>query len=316
MSGWVAGATVVTGLIGASASRSAASQASDANSRALESQDRATAERLAFDKQQYADGAADRAFASQNARTQSTNQAEDREKYNALQDEQIARGRKFQGVEDQMLADSENYDTTERRESEAQKAQADVNKGFASAHDQSTRDQNRRGVNPNSGAAAAIEGQGRIQQAMGLAGAANTARKQVETQGYARKMDAIGLGKGLVGNQATQAGLQLNAGNASIASSMAPISIQQSSAQQMSNGFGNAAAQYGNNAALQANSFYAAQNYGSGVGKAVGGMFGSLMKTPGLTSGISNAFNFGSSGNNYNGSSNDSSAANYTNSFD
>jgi hypothetical protein len=279
----------------------ASDKASKSNSQSIAAQERAVGERLAFDKQQYADGAGDRAFASATARTAATNQAEDRTKYNALQDEQIARGRKFQGAEDQMLVDSQNYDTDARRESEAQKAQADVNKGFASADEQSTRAQDRRGVNPNSGASAALEGQKRLQQAMGLAGAANTARKQVETQGYARKMDAIGLGKGLVGNQATQASLQLQAGNSSVANSLVPVGVNMQSGAQMSQGYGNAASGYSALGANQANSFYAAQNYGSGVGKAVGGMFGSVMNTPGVTNGISSYFNGGGQAVDYNG---------------
>ena len=274
---WVsAGVGVVGILAGNSASRQASSQAADANAAALAAQESATGGRLAFDKQVYSDGAADRQFASETARTNAANLAEDRTKYNALQDEQIARGRKFQGTEDAMLADAQNFDTEGKREELAGKAMGDVNQGFANAKAQAVRSQQRMGVDPNSGRALATGNQMAIGQALGLSSAATTARTQAETQGYARKMDAVGLGKGVIGNQATQANLQTTAGNGSVNSSLVPLSVARAANSDMSAGYGNAAAGYQGLASGQASSFYNAQRYGAGVGSNVGNMFGSL----------------------------------------
>lgn len=216
MSWAIAAISTVGALSSASASRSAASQESDANAQALAAQKQATDNQLAFNKKVYDDGAPARDFAFQNAQTTAANQQEDRTKYNALQDEQVARGRKFQGAEDQVLADAQNFDTEGKREELAGKARADVQQSFDSAQGHAVRNQQRMGVNPNSGRSDAMAMQGQLGLASGLSLAANKARSNAMTLGYARKMDAVGLGKGLVGNQATQAGLSLNAGNSSV----------------------------------------------------------------------------------------------------
>lgn len=277
-------------LIGASASRSASKKAAASADKATASQEDATRERLDFDKQTYADGAGDRAFASEMARTTARSQAEDRVKYNALQDEQIVRGRKFQGVEDRMLVDADEYDTEGKREQMASAAMADVNKGFANAQAQQQRGLARMGVNPNSGKALALGNQTAIAQAAGLAGAANSARLKAETTGYARKMDAVGLGKGVIGNQATQAGLTLQSGNSSVNNALVPFNVMSSASDTMSRGLGNAAAGFGNLATTQRNNFYDAQQYGAGVGQSVGNMFGSLASNPGVQQGLSGFF--------------------------
>lgn len=281
-------AGVGVGLVGASASRSASKKAQASADKATAAQEDATSERLDFDKQTYADGADDRAFASDMARTTAKSQAEDRIKYNALQDEQIARGRKFQASEDRMLVDANNYDTEAKREQMAGRAMADVSQGYASAMAQKTRADQRMGLNPSSGASRSGGTQSAIALAGMLAGAGTKARLDAETTGYARKMDALGLGKGMIGNQATQAGLQMNAGNNSVSNSVAPINVSNSATGAMSNAYGNAASGFSNLAGNRANGFYAAQQYGSNIGSSVGNMFGSILKQPGVTSGISN----------------------------
>jgi hypothetical protein len=289
---WVGAGIAAVGVVSsASSARAATGAAADANSAALASQEKQAAERLAFDKEQYADGAEDRKFASENAREIAGWQKEDRTKYNNLQDEQVARGRVYQGEEDKMLEASKTYDNEGRRESEVKKAQADVNAGFTASNEQLKRDQGRRGINLSGAAAAEMDRKNRLAQSLGLASAATTATKNVETQGYARKMDALGLGKGLIGNQATQAGLQLGAGNASVGNAQVPIGIRQSAGTLMSQGYGNAGAAYSSLANNQMNSFMSANNYGASVGSGVGQAFGSILNRPGITSGISSAMN-------------------------
>lgn len=277
----IAAATIGSAVVGAAASSSAAKKAAASNSAATQAAADATAERLAFDERVYEEGAADRAFASDMARRMAGWQEQDRGKYNNLQNEQITRGRKFQGVEDQMLVDAQAWDTPERREVAAAAAQADVNAGFDAARGQQQRAQQRMGVNPAAGKALALENQSRIQQATGLASAANRARTLTETQGLARRMDALGLGKGLVGGQAVQAGLQLDAGNSAVKNGMAPLDVTGSANDRMSSGYTAAARGFGLASAMQAGDFYGARGYGLRMGGSVGDLFGGLTQQVG-----------------------------------
>jgi hypothetical protein len=84
-------------------------------------------------------------------------------------------------------------------------------------------------------------------EAAAKAGAANKARDAVETQGFARKMDAASLGRGLASNQATSAGVALNAGNASAGTAGLTMQQGNQAASMMGQGF-NTAIQ-GNNSA-------------------------------------------------------------------
>lgn len=286
----IAAAVIGSAVVGGIASSSAASSASRANRASTDAAAAAAAEseatarmRLEFDREAYEDTAGDRQLVSDTARRAAAWQEEDRIKYNALQDEQIARGRIFQGAEDRALIDAQAYDTEARREREAGIATADVNQAFTNARAQSVRNQQRMGVNPNSGRALALENQLVANQALGIASAANSARKQVETQGYARKQDAFALGKGLVGNQATQAGLQLNAGNSAVNNSLVPLSVANGANATLSNAFGNAANSFNqssgvfqNVAGLQSRNFYNAQQYGAGVGSNFSALLGNV----------------------------------------
>ncbi|RZI78851.1 MAG: hypothetical protein EOP38_26850, partial [Rubrivivax sp.] len=110
----------------------------------------------------------------------------------------------FQPMEDKLVADAQNYDTTGRRAQAASEARSDVEQGFSSAQDGLNRTLMRMGVTPGGGRSAALMQDAALTKAKSLAGMTNSAVKGVEAQGYARKMDAVALGKGIVGNQATQ----------------------------------------------------------------------------------------------------------------
>lgn len=164
----------------------------------------------------------------------------------------------FRPLEKGIVASAENYDTQERRDAEAGRAVADVSQAFSAARGQSSRNLSRMGVDPNSGRALALSNTLDIDQASNMAGAAAKARNMVETTGFARKMDAAGLGRGLAGNASTAAGLALNAGNAGLGASMTPLQVTSSGAGLMQTGFsgamqGNSSAgsMYGNIAGIQ-----------------------------------------------------------------
>jgi hypothetical protein len=120
----------------------------------------------------------------------------------------------FRPLEQGIVKDAQEYDTAERREAEAARGVADVETQISGARDAQNRASMRRGVNPNSGNATAMNNQMSMASASAKAAAAGAGRDKVETQGFARRMDAASLGRGLPSAQATAASLGINAGNA------------------------------------------------------------------------------------------------------
>ncbi len=153
----------------------------------------------------------------------------------------------FRPMERAIVESAQNYDTEARREQKAGQAVADVEQQVAAAQGQQSRQLTRMGVNPNDGKFAAMSTQMGMAGALGKAQAANKARESVELQGYARKMDAANLGRNLASNQATSAGVALNAGNNAAATGQMPLTQAQNATNQAAQGF-NTAIQ-GNNSA-------------------------------------------------------------------
>lgn len=129
----------------------------------------------------------------------------------------------FWPLEDTLVKDSQEYDTPERREAKAMSAMADVQSQYGMAQDIQKRDLTRKGVNPNSGNYAAMGNQQSLGLASARSAAGNSARDQVETQGWARRMDAASLGRGLASAQATAASTATSAGNSAVGAAYAPV---------------------------------------------------------------------------------------------
>jgi len=124
----------------------------------------------------------------------------------------------FRPLEKQLVDSATAYNTTGRQESEAAKGVSDVKQAFDSTRASSARNNERMGVNPNSGNAAAIQGGLDIQESIASANAANKGRITAEQTGRAMVADAANMGRGLASNQAAstqiasnQAGAALNA---------------------------------------------------------------------------------------------------------
>lgn len=146
----------------------------------------------------------------------------------------------FQPLEDKVVADAQNYDTPERRQQAAAEAQASVEKAYGSAQDGLARTLARNGTSVNSGRSLALMQDAALSKAKAVTGATSDATRNVEQQGYARKMDAVGLGKGVIGNQATQQQIATTTGNAAVGSAGAGVNAAQSGAAMMGQGFGTA----------------------------------------------------------------------------
>lgn len=131
----------------------------------------------------------------------------------------------YQPLEQAMVQDAQNFDTPEARDRAASEAQAATSQQIGLAQERLARTP---GLDPTSGAAQAA------QSKLALSGAAlgaanqNAARTQVRDAAWARKMDALGLGKGLVTN-ATNGLANANASAGRIAATQQANATQQAS---------------------------------------------------------------------------------------
>lgn len=133
----------------------------------------------------------------------------------------------FRPLEQGVVKAAQEFDTPERRELKAGQAVAGVNTQIDNARTAMRERMASRGVDLGSGNVMAQEAAMAVQGGATAAAAANKAREDVELQGYARKMDAANLGRGLASSQATSAGVALNAGNSSANNAQVPVAIGQ-----------------------------------------------------------------------------------------
>lgn len=143
----------------------------------------------------------------------------------------------FRPLEQGLVADAQKFNTESYREQLAQKAAADVQQAFQGAQSTAMRNATRMGINPNSGAFGAASNANALKLAAATAGAQTGARTQAEQMGWARRLDAAGLGRGLAGASSAAYAGATGAGSAGLNSAM-------SAGNQYSQAFGQGA-QYG-----------------------------------------------------------------------
>ena len=164
-------------------------------------------QQLDFARQQYDDnapilrGIADQQMAAQRQ------QMEQAKQYYDYQVET------FRPLEQQLVADAKNFNTESYRDQVASRAAADAGRAFGISQAQNQRAMASMGVNPNSGRFAGVNAATGLQQAANRAAAMTGARTQAEQMGYARQLDAAGLGRGLAGASAAAYGGATNAGS-------------------------------------------------------------------------------------------------------
>lgn len=151
----------------------------------------------------------------------------------------------FQPLEDKIVADASQFDTAGRRTQAANEATADVEGAFGRAQEGLARDLARNASTPNSGRSMSLMQDAALKKATAIAGATTGAVKNIEQQGYARKMDAVGLGKGVVGNQATMQQIAQGGGAQAVNASAAALQAAGSGASMMGAGFNTALAGQG-----------------------------------------------------------------------
>lgn len=190
-------------------------------------------EQLAFAKQQYAEmkPLAERVYGQQMAaQEQQMRQAQDYYDYQQ---------NTFRPVEQGLVRDAERFSTEGYREQLAGQAAAAAGRAFGVQQEMGQRAMASRGVNPNSGAAMALQAQGGIGLAAQRANAMTGARTQAEQLGFARRMDVTGLGRNLAGASTAAYGGATSAGSAGMNTAMAPGG-------QYMGGLGQAGQTYGN----------------------------------------------------------------------
>ncbi|NCQ34906.1 hypothetical protein GW813_07515 [bacterium] len=145
-------------------------------------------------------------------------------------------------MEKQFATEAFNTDTEAKRVEQAGLANADVASAFGNQREQRTRQMASMGLDPSSGAWADQDSKMRLSEAAASAGAKNAARRNVENMGYARKQDAISIGKGMPG---TAAASMAQSGNQYGQIANANIQQEQNESAGLGNAIGGAAAAYG-----------------------------------------------------------------------
>ena len=164
-------------------------------------------EQLAFAREQYdrmapvLEGIANNQIAAQNEQM-----AQARDYYNYQQNT-------FRPLERSIVADAQRFNTDAYRNEVASQAAADTGRAFGVAQAANTRAMRSMGINPNSGAYAGMNNASTLQLAAQRANAMTGSRRQAEQMGYARQLDAAGLGRGLAGASAAAYGGATNAGS-------------------------------------------------------------------------------------------------------
>lgn len=171
-------------------------------------------DRLAMQANEY--GAQAVQFARDQAAISNRWARQDRRRYNEV----------FRPVEDQFVADSMNYDTRARRQSEMNRAGAAAQRGLAAARGTMRREQAAMGVNPTSGRARGIDRTMALQGGLATVGARNAARDAVRLEGRNRMAQAVNLGKGFQVNPATSLGMGTAAGMGGYGAGMQGVGLQ------------------------------------------------------------------------------------------
>lgn len=136
--------------------------------------------------------------------------------YNRMKDQ-------FYPMQDKLIDEANQFNTEGERERQAQMAMGDVNDAFNNQRKQQEMQMQAFGINPTSGRYQGSVNANGVMQAAAGAAAATKARTAAEQLGWAKRMDAIGLGMGLAGNQATSTGVALNAGNSAMSNTGAGL---------------------------------------------------------------------------------------------
>ena len=165
-------------------------------------------EQLAFARQQYNENAPFlRDIASQQMSAQKQQMAQAQDYYDYMQNT-------YRPLEKSLVSDAAKFNTEAYRQQQARAAAADVGQAYTATQRANERAMASMGVNPNSGRFAGQQRASNLGLAAQRAAAMTGARQQADQMGYARKLDAAGLGRGLAGASTAAYGGASGAGSA------------------------------------------------------------------------------------------------------
>ena len=128
----------------------------------------------------------------------------------------------FRPMEKSFVDDVNQYNTEAARERFASEAAVDVAQADKVQRGVEAREMARMGVNPNSGRYQKVNAGRGLRVAGMRAGAMTSARNRAKDIGYARKLDAMGLGRGLPGASIGAYSAAVGAGNAAGGNKITP----------------------------------------------------------------------------------------------
>jgi hypothetical protein len=234
---WAAAAALAGAVYSADKASDSASDTRDAGLAAADLERQTATDTLAYYRERDAQSAELQAQANAIAGRVANSQVALMDQQRQISGEYHDRNKSvFWPLENGMVADAQAYDTPQKREEAAAKAIADVGLQAGIARESQARSLARMGVNPNSGKTLAMGNQMSMAEASAKAAAGGLARNQVDTQGWARRMDAASLGRNLPSAQATAAGTAISAGNGAVSAAYAPVSAANAATQVMGQG--------------------------------------------------------------------------------
>jgi hypothetical protein len=142
-------------------------------------------------------------------------------KQGLMMDQQMTQGKDYydylkdtyRPLEKGLVADAQAFDTDAMRNQLATQAAADSGLAFGRTQKANERAMASMGINPNSGRFQGIGSQSALMQSANRAGIMSGTRQQAQQTGYARKLDAAGLGRGLAGASTAAYGSAVGAGS-------------------------------------------------------------------------------------------------------
>jgi len=187
----------------------------------------------------------------------------------------------FRPLEQGLVADAENFNTDAYRNELAAKAAADAGLAFNRTRQSNERAMASMGVNPNSGKYQALGAQSALGLAANRSAAMTGTRQQARDIGWAKRMDAAGLGRNLAGASTAAYGAATNAGNAGGQNFQAPGAAMQAAYGQYGNSMasGQNMQIQGLSNVLNAQTQYATSNQDSGFGGVLGSALGAWAST-------------------------------------
>jgi len=156
----------------------------------------------------------------------------------------------FRPLEQGLVQQAQEFSTESYRERMAGEAAAAAGRAFTNIQRSQARADAARGLNPNSAAARALRAQSSVSQAASRSQQMTGARERAEQLGYARQLDAAGLGRNLAGASAAAYAGSVGAGSAGAGTYQMPGQIMMqgygAGAGTMMQGYGLGMQGYGN----------------------------------------------------------------------